>query len=370
MSKVYKPLIIGLALSISFLGNFSPVMVRAADTIGLSDLDVAELFSIVAVPSLLLESFKSTIDSSMGVINLLEQGDPLYKAFLALSAPVLAVLLIWEITKVLMGKTKIQKLFVNFIMVLVMPALYIGGFILTVSIANLLIQAFLNNTSYVDSVKSNMENFVRIAAVEVNNQNLPQRTLANLWSVITRSTGVVGSAVGVVANPAISQYKIVVQLLSWTYFLTAIVNWFAMFIIDWFLKILFFLSPLVAVSHINGWGNGFIRKYWAAFIDCIVAKVAFHFVFFLINETIKTQFDTNVKGVNLGFALFCICSYLAMAVIVLKVRELFDFIDTSYNSVEQTNNTPLSMVQNVAGGTVNLGSRAMQTISSFSNFKK
>jgi hypothetical protein len=369
MPKILKKFILGLMFASLLLVGVGSIKVFAADNPGFNTIDIIDLKASTMVPRYILESFKATIDASMGVINLLDQNQPMYKAFLLLAAPLFAIMLLWEIIKVLMGKTKIQKLFVNFITALVMPGLYIGVMMATVWVANLMITGLMGTDSFVTSVNRNIYYFVTAANDSLEAQSVPERLFNEVFGLINR-TSVNPITTVATTNPTTLQYKLIVQIISWIYFASAIVNWFAMFIIDWYLKILVFLSPVVAVSHINGWGNGFVKKFWAAFSDCLIAKLAFHLVYFLVNESIKTQINNDIKGVNLGFALYCICSFSAMAVIVLKVRELFDFIDTSYNSVEQTNNSPLSMVQNVAGGTVNMGSRAMQTISSFGNFKK
>jgi hypothetical protein len=358
-----------------------PIAVHAADDIGLNNGDLLQLQAFVAVPQYVLKSFKEGIDANIGKFDILEGSSSFeslgnsagYASFYALALPLLVVMILWEMVKVLLGKTKIQRFLSNFLTALVMPTAYLAIMALVLSIASLLISALTvydasGSKSFTDSVIGNMSYFIASANSSIEQQSIEQRTLGNLGGLI-RFVFPVANAVSIALNPAVEQYKMVTQGVAWGYFFMAVLNWFSMFIVDWYLKILIFISPIVALSHINGWGNGFVRKFWAGFVDCIVAKVAFHLAYFMITIAVRTQLDTNFKGVNLGFGMFCIASFFALGVITLKVRELFAFIENSYSPIEMTNTTPIHAVQNVAGSTVNFGATAIRTISSFKSLK-
>jgi hypothetical protein len=342
----------------------------------LDDVDLLELQSYTAVPRLLLTSFRDTIDANVGRFDFLEdrngydniKSNLTYAAILQFSGAILALLIIWELIKVIIGKSKLQHLFVNLIMALVMPVGYIAVISVVIFLANGFIVGINDNASFTDSVNANINSFIQTATTSVNQQDLALRGISDIWNLISRTTPVTNVA-RVALKPAVEQYKLVTQGVAWGYFFMAILNWFSMFVVDWYLRILVFVSPLVAVSHVNGWGNGFVKKFWAGFVDCIVAKLAFHFVYYLINLGIQTQLRTNLQGVNLGFGLLCICSFMALGLIVLKVRQLFDFIDTSYDSIESFNNTPITAIQNISSGAMNFGGNTLRTISSFKSLK-
>ena len=342
----------------------------------LDDIDLLELKSYTAVPTILLQSFRDTIDANVGRIDFLEdkkgydniQSIITYKAILTFSGAILLALLLWEIIKVIIGKAKLQHLFVNLVMALVMPVGYIAIISAAVFLANTFIVSINGNASFTDSVTGNINSFIQTASSSVEQQNLFQRGVSDIWNLISRTTPVTNVARAAL-KPAVEQYKLVTQAVAWGYFFMAILNWFSMFVVDWYLRILVFVSPIVAVSHVNGWGNGFVKKFWAGFVDCIIAKLAFHFVYYLINLGIQNQLQFNLQGVNLGFGLLCICSFMALGYIVLKVRQLFDFIDTSYDSIESFNNTPITAIQNISSGAMNFGGNTLRTIATFKSLK-
>jgi hypothetical protein len=351
------------------IGNGNPLS-------NLDDIDLLELKSYTSVPNLLLQSFKSTIDANVGRIDFLEdrigydniQSIVTYKSILTFSGAILLALFLWEIIKVIIGKAKLQHLFVNLVMALVMPVGYIAIISTAVFLANTFIVSLNGNASFTDSVTGNINSFIQTASTSVEQQSLFQRGVNDIWNLISRTTPVTNVARAAL-KPAVEQYKLVTQAVAWGYFFMAILNWFSMFVVDWYLRVLVFVSPLVAVSHVNGWGNGFVKKFWAGFVDCIVAKLAFHFVYYLINLGIQNQLQSNLQGVNLGFGLLCICSFMALGAIVLKVRQLFDFIDTSYDSIESFNTTPITAIQNISSGAMNFGGNTLRTIATFKSLK-
>ncbi len=363
IKNLKNKLIIITGLVISFFGFTT--FISYAEDIGFSDIDILELRATTAIPRYLIKSFSSTLDQNIGKIELFDYAnDGIYLSLVSITGSILVALLLWQLILFLIGKQKLDKVLYNLFVTIVMPSLYLGVMLSIIAITNALIQG-LTNGSFSDQVNKNIYYFITVASESKQEQNFAQSTLNNLSNLIFKALPFGGGVAEAVIKAPVTQFKFVANVLGWAYFITAIWSWFSMFIVDWFLKFLFMLSPIVAVSHIMGWGNGFIKKFWAAFIDCIIAKLAFHIVYYAVAASINSSLDSNIKGVNVGFALFSIFSMFSMNILVLKIRGLFDFVDTTYNSIDNGGHS-----QNITQNIQTVANTAITTVTSLRGIKK